>query len=251
MTQVGDIAVFIDPVTHHFTRDELFNPANPHNVDNAHAPYFHLRETFESKGIEVHTADFLMEGKKAAKTNVYFSFGILDNYEKLAQRNDVILSGYFTLDAPIVLPSTFRALRKISRYFKRVFSYTTSDAVERFGCKGLRFHKFHIPYCYDRVFDELWKKKDRKFLTLLNYNRLSRMKWQELYTERLKAVEYFSRFGEIDLYGLGWDRPPYRVGETRIPVTLTLIHRYLRQHLPFIRMHPYQDAVRRAYRGVA
>lgn len=251
MTNLNDITVFIDPVTHHFLNNELFNQSSAHNIDNAHAPYFYLRDLFRSKGIEVHTADFLVRGEKANKINVYFSLGIVENYKHLAKRDDVVLSGIFTFEAPIVQPSAYKELKTASKYFKRVFSYASAEALTRFGCSGLRFHKFHIPYAYERIFEDLWSKRDRKFLNLLNYNRLPRRSWHELYTERLRALEFFSRFGEIDLYGMGWDRAPYRVGETWIPTTLTRIHRHIREHVPLVRMHPYEKVIRKVYRGMA
>ena len=39
----------------------------------------------------------------------------------------------------------------------------------------------------------------------------------ELYTALLRAVEFFHRHGEIDLFGRNWDRMPARVGKTRTP----------------------------------
>src|SRR5262249_36634611 len=158
---------------------------------------------FRSYGIEVHTADYLLRGEKTSRVNVYFSLGMLRDYRALSRRRDVILSSFFTVDAPIVQPSAFRALRRVARYFRRIYSYTTPEAVERFGCKGLTFTPYCIPYPYDRVDEKLWGRTDRKFLVLLNYNRLCRRTWHELYTERLRALEYFSRFDEIDLYGFG------------------------------------------------
>ncbi len=249
--RLTDISVFIDPASHHFHRNELFNRRNPHNIDGAHTPYFYLQELFESAGIAVNTADYLIRGEKVNKRNVYFSLGVTDHYRMLAGRSNVTLSGFFTFEAPIVVPSLYRNLPKISRYFKRIYSYTTSAALASFGCENVTLSKFHIPYPFDRAIDDLWKNTDRKFLTLVNYNRLPRMKWQELYTERLRALEYFSRYGEIDLYGMGWDKPPYRVGETWIPVTLTRMNRYLHERLPFLRKHPYEKVIRKCYRGVA
>ena len=251
MTQARDVSVFIDPFTHHFLRDELFNPASRHNIDNAHAPYFHLRDVFAAHGIEVHTADYLVRRERENRLNVYFSLGMIEHYRALAARDDVMLSGFFTFEAPIVKPSIYRDLRRASRHIKRIYSYAPSAALRRFGCEGLRFEKFHIPYAYDRIIEQLWSRPKTKFLTLLNYNRLCRRTWHELYTERLRALEYFSRFDEIDLFGMGWDKPPYRVGDTWIPATLTFMHRYLREHVPFLRMHPYQDVIRKVWRGVA
>jgi hypothetical protein len=251
MTPPTGISVFIDPASHHFDRNELFNRQSPHNIDGAHTPYFYLQELFESLGIAVNTADYLVRGEKVNKRNVYFSLGVKDNYVQFAKRNDVVLSGFFTLEAPIVYPSLYRSLPEISKYFKRIYSYSTNSALERFGCGNVPLRKFHIPYPFDRIKEDLWQNTDRKFLTILNYNRLCRMTWRELYTERLRATEYFSRFDEIDLYGMGWDKPPYRVGETWIPVTLTRINRYLRENVPFLSKHPFEKVIRRSYRGVA
>jgi hypothetical protein len=250
-TQARDVTVFIDPVSHHFLRNELFNPDNRHNVQGAHGPYFLLRDTFAARGIEVHTADYLLSGEKANRVNVYFSFGMLDKWRTLAERPDVILSGFFTFDAPIIQPGVFRALPTLSRHFRRIYSYTTPEALAKFGCRDMTFHKLYIPYTGEGVIEELWSRTDRKFLTLLNYNRLSRHRWNELYTERLRALEYFSRFGEIDLYGIGWDRAPYVVGDTWIPATATRLHRWVREHVPFVRRHPWVDVIDKTWRGVA
>jgi hypothetical protein len=246
-----DISVFIDPVTPHFLRNELFDTGSVHNIDGAHGPYFHVKDLFESQGIEVNTADYLVRGLKRNKLNVYFSLGITDNYRRLAQDEDVVLSAYFTMDAPIVMPSHFKGLRTVSRHFNRIYCYSTPEALARYGCEGLTFSKLHIPYCYDRVLDGMWANEDRKFMCLLNYNRLCRRTWRELYTARLDACEYFSRFDEIDLYGFGWDRAPYVVGETWIPGRLTKINRYIHENVPGIRKHPYEKLIQRVWRGAA
>lgn len=251
MTSASDITVFIDPVTHHFLRNELFNPDGFHNIDGAHAPYFHIRDLFAANGIEVHTADYLRSGEKTNRLNVYFSLGMVDKYRRLATRDDVVLSGVFTFEAPIVQPSIYRALPRLSRSFRRIYSYTTPDALERFGCRGLHFNKLHIPYPRNRIIEELWSNSDRKFLTLLNWNRLCRRTWNELYTERLRALEFFSRYDEIDLYGIGWDRSPAVVGETWIPGTVRKMSRWVREHQPFVPMHPYEAVVRKTWRGKA
>jgi alpha(1,3/1,4) fucosyltransferase len=247
----SDISVFIDPVTRHFLGNELFNRGNAHNIDGAHAPYFYMKDVFEGQGVEVNTADYLLDGRKRNALNVYFSLGIIANYPKLLNRADVILSSYFTMDAPIVMPSYYRALPNIQRHFRRIYSYTTPAALARYGCADLSLTKFHIPYCADRIIEPLWANEDRSFLCLLNYNRLCRRTWRELYTARLEALDYFSRFDEIDLYGMAWDVPPYVVGETWIPATATKLHRYVRQRVPFLKMHPYERLIKKVWRGVA
>lgn len=248
---LSEISVFVDPVSHHFRRNELFNETSRHNIDGAHAPYFLLKRVLEAQGIEVNTGDYLADGSKRNKVNVYFSLGITENYRRLARRDDVILSSFFTFEAPIVQPSAYYALRDISKHFRRIYCYSTPRALARYGCAGLTFSKLHIPYCHDRIIPELWDNQDRSFLCLLNYNRLCRRTWQELYTERLRALEYFSRFDEIDLWGIGWDRAPYVVGETWIPATLTRVNEYIHQHVPFVKRHKYGHVIDKVWRGRA
>ena len=111
---------------------------------------------------------------------MYFSLGMVDKYRRLAERDDVILSAFFTIDAPIVQPRMFRKLPDMAKHFKRLYSYTSAEAVRRFGCGGVTLSKLHIPYCYDAVFEDLWAREDRAFLCILNYNRLCRRTWNEL-----------------------------------------------------------------------
>jgi hypothetical protein len=247
----ADISVFIDPSSHHFFCNELFNSQSPHNLDGSLNAYLYLRELFQSSGIEVNTGDYLLTGEKLKRRNVYFSLGVLEHYKVLAKRSDVILSGLFTMEAPIVQPSLYKSLPEADKYFRRIYSFTTGEALARFGCRNVNLSKFHIPYPYSRVIEELWQKTDRKFLNLLNCNRLCRRSWQELYTERLRAVDYFAQYDEIDLYGMHWEVPPYIVGETWIPATLTRINRYLYERFPSVRKRRFDCAIKKAYRGFA
>ena len=81
---------------------------------------------------------------------------------------------------------------------------------------------YHWPQSFDAVHDELWARRDRKFLVMMNTNKMPRSMTYELYTERLRAVEFFHRYGEIDLYGRYWDRMPIRVGESILPWTMRI-----------------------------
>ena len=47
---------------------------------------------------------------------------------------------------------------------------------------------------------------------MINMNKLPRLTKYELFTERMRAVEFFSRTNDIDLYGIGWDKASLRMG---------------------------------------
>jgi hypothetical protein len=103
------------------------------------------------------------------------------------------------------------------------------------------------------VHEDAWSRLDRRFLTMINANKLPRLYVDELYTERLRAVQYFNEYGEIDLYGVGWDGPPYQMGETWVPGSVRRLHRAAR--IRWERLRPPTDPLRvasaKAYRGPA
>jgi alpha(1,3/1,4) fucosyltransferase len=246
------VAIFVDPPSHHFLRNKLFEVGEAKlGGDDLLAPYRYVREFFQERGITVQTADFLPSKSNGTK-NVYISFGILTNYQRLAkERSDTVLSAYFAMECPIVEPRMYKELRTAQNYFKRIFSWSDSGSLERFVGGPLRCERFHWMQSFDDVHDEIWQQTDRKFLVMINANKLPRVYWQELYTERMKAVEYFSRYNEVDLYGKGWESPSIRVGRTRVPYTLKRVQYSLQKKWDKIRPDPLLVAARKAYRGVA
>jgi len=250
---LSDVALYIDPPSYHFLQDRLFNVGDGRqNGDDVNLPYAYLREVFGSNGIPVRTADFLPKEPGRCR-NVYVSMGMLSNYRKLARRGDTILSAFFAMECPIVEPSLYRELGDAQRSFKRIFSWSDSDSLERFVGGPLRCEPFRWPQAYEDVHENIWTRTDRKFLVMINANKLPRIYWQELYTERQRAVEFFSRTGEIDLYGVGWDGPPYRVGRAWIPVPATLrrVQRGILRYWQRVHPDPLLAAARRVFRGVA
>ena len=244
-----DVAVFIEPISRHFHEDRLLYP---HGVGGSYyEPYGKVRELFAERDIPVHTADLLRRGVDVRATNVYFAISNLSGYKELAGRKDVVLSALFHTEAPIVQPSVYRGTPEAGNYFKRVFSFSTATALARFGCGDTALERALIPEPHDKVFENLWGRRDRKFLSIVTQNRLPLLDDQELYTERLRAMEFFSRTGEIDLYGMGWDDLPARVGERRVklPGTVVRLERWVRSRIPLTRKHPYQEVIRRVYRG--
>jgi hypothetical protein len=67
----------------------------------------------------------------------------------------------------------------------------------------------------------------------------------------MRAIEYFSRYNEVDLYGKGWDKPSIRVGRTHVPYTLRRLEYYLKRKWDKVSPDPLLVAARKAYRGQA
>lgn len=252
MAASSRLTVFIDPFSHHFYRDELFNPLSRQNRDQILKPYVYLRERLESLGIKTHTADFLFKDERLSRLNLYFSLGIWGNYHRVARRGDTILSGFFAVEAPINDPRMYRKLPSLGTVFRRLYSYSDEVSLRPFvGGRPLKLEKFLFPQPFAEPLEEHWKNTNRRPLLLMNANKSARIKTQELYTERLRALEFFAHNGGIDLYGFGWNRHPYPVGFGRVTGRLMDIGLTAWERVTGQWRRRYGQTIVSTYRGVA
>lgn len=202
----------------------------------------------------MHTIDLLDDGTvEPAALNLYISFGPRSLKRELVARYGLVRSAFFALECPIVDPMLYLNLSSLSRSFRSTQAFATEDALRPFLRGPVRLEQFHLPNAYDNVLEERWSRVDRDFLTMINANKLPQLSLHELYSERLRAVEYFNRFGEIDLYGLGWHGPPYRVTATRVPSRVKALAHHARSRWEQVRppTDPLRRAARAAWRGAA
>lgn len=245
------LTLYVDPPSYHGERDRLFDVewARRTGGIDVLAPFVHLRDWLAERDVAVHTADLLPD--EANGTSAFVSFGMRDRYRKLVDRSDVVLSAFFAFECPIVEPSMYRDLEPASRAFRRVYSYSTEEALKPFLTGRVPLHSFRIPQFFDEAHPTLFDRGDRDFLVMINGNKAPSVSYQELYTERLRALTYFERFREVDLYGIGWDGPVMRVGDSRLP---GFARRWsYRAQRRWQKLRPPMDetsqAVRRSYRG--
>lgn len=249
---VGDrgITLFIDPVTYHFERNRLFSTQTQwHGGDTVLEPYRYLREWMAQRGVRVHTGDALLRGEGLSERNLYVSLGTRHRYGKLVGRDDVALSAFIVMDCPAVEPRLYTCLSDAAKAFKRIYSFSTAEALRPFLRGPVELLPFHIPQSWDVVHDDVWANDARRFLTMVNSNKLPRDYTNELYSERLRAVEFFARTAEIDLYGVGWAHAPFQLGETWVPRSGRRIGHHLRTWWLARRPTPELAAARAAYGG--
>ncbi|MBA2643089.1 MAG: hypothetical protein H0U82_09205 [Actinobacteria bacterium] len=245
----ASVALFIDPFSAHFEHDRLFDVrTNQRTSDDILAPWVHLRRRLNDLDVVVHTADMLE--RVAADLNIFVSLGQRVRFRRVADRPDVVLSAFFAFECPIVEPQLYADLGYASRHFRRMYSFSAYDALRPFLTGPVELRSFRLPQAFDEVDEQSWQRADREFLTIINANKLPRLSNEELYTERLRAVEYFARYGEIDLYGVGWDGPPYRMGgRTRMPAVVRRAMRRLRSRGYRRTKDPLWSSAQRVYRG--
>ena len=223
--QAHRVAVYLDPPTNHFYGGRLFaRESNPYAGDKILAPFAAVEERLEASGIPVRTMDCLPEVPDG-RQNIIISYGTPDRmpsqsvarYRALSTRPDITLSALFAMECPIVEPLLFEALPQLHRLFRRIMSWSDTTSLLPFTRTPVAVEHFSWPQSFHEVHEQLWSQTDRQFLLMMNANKLPRLYVDELYTARLRAVEYFNRFGEIDLYGRNWTSAPRRVGKTRTP----------------------------------
>jgi hypothetical protein len=254
---VNNLAIYIDPPSHHFHNDRLFAPgAAALTGDNMHAPWIAVRDHFGARGIPVHTGDLLV-GASASQQKVYFSAGMLDNYRRIASRADIIVSAFMAFECPVVEPKPYREFPRLSKAFRHILTWSDSESLLPFTGRLVPCERFQWPQSSDCVHEQIWSRRDRGFLVMINANKLPRLYWQELYTARLQAIEYFHRYREIDLYGPGWERMPSRVGASVVPMAVRRLYRTSGAELALWQLkqrvapNPLYAAAAAASRGVA
>lgn len=212
--------VFIDPSYPAYYEDRLFDIANPVlNRDGTLEPLYRLHSALNEQNIDVHTADFLLDGKIKGSVNDYYSLGLLDNYPKLIGRENIRLRSFLILEPPAVAPKLYRALPKLTRHFERVYLHNTlGDGYSLRGVDQSKLHKLYWPQPNRDVIEPWWSNHDRQNrIVVINGNHIPRSFRGQLYGKRIEAMAHLSKLGVVDLYGRGWDQwwshrsmwPPY------------------------------------------
>jgi alpha(1,3/1,4) fucosyltransferase len=247
----SDLTLLIDPVTYHFEKDAMFDASRmPKEEAEFLGRWAHLRPWFQKRGIKVHTADRYFCGEVRSSRYVFISFGQANRYRQIAHRPEFVLSAFFAMESPIVEPTQYYTrLHLLQKHFKRIFTFTDISAFAPFLRGPVQSQLFHLPYMYDSVNPRLWGQCDRKFLVMINHNKLPAVTWNELFTERMRAVEFFAGSKEIDLYGLGWDGPSFQLGGSTLPGAIQKMRRALQKQWQRLRPVPALQAARQVYCG--
>ncbi|HWF09869.1 MAG TPA: hypothetical protein VG297_15485, partial [Bryobacteraceae bacterium] len=189
MGEHSRVALYLEPATHHFLRDRLFDSNFAgHAGDQILAPYTYLKEFLTARGIAVRTADYF-PAKPDGKLNIYITLGNFSRYRELASRPDAVLSAAIPLECPTVEPSMYREVREAQHLFRRVYSWSDSQSLEPYAGGPIRCLPMRWPQSFDSVHENVWSRTDRGFMVMLNGNKLPRYRTpgRELYSERMRA----------------------------------------------------------------
>lgn len=202
--------IFIDPSSEHFYENRLFDLENSFlNRDGTLLPFARLKNHYKSKGVEVHTADYLMRNERLGDVNEYWSLGILDRYEAIRGNENVVLKGFLLLEPPLVAPKMYQCLPAISAAFEKVFVHNTiGDGYSLSGSHLEALHSFKWPQPYATELEPYWSntRRSKKIVVIAGHHH---PKWRkpEYYSKRIEAVAELAAINAVDLYGRGWDKP--------------------------------------------
>jgi len=242
------VGIYIDLASARMLEDRIFEQATGRYHSSLARCLAFVKSTFEAQGVHVHTADRLPE-PTTSDTHLYISIGNHANYVALSKRPDVVLSAFMVTESPVVEPRIFQDLQRAKHHFKRIFSCIDQAEIPRFAGSPVDCIPLRWPIDFHGVDLPLWSNSERSFLVMVNMNKLPRLTYHELFTERMRAVEFFSRTGDIDLYGIDWDKASRKMGRTWVPWTLRRIQMAFQDRFDKIHPDPLLVAARKVYKG--
>lgn len=209
MNTIKNNPIFIDPSSHDYNEDRLFDHTHTVlNRDDTLAPFIRLRQALGRDGIDVHTADYVPQAAAPGQASDYYSLGTLGNYPRLQQRDDVNLRAFVIFEPPVVDPRLYRALPALTAAFERVYIHNTEgDGYSLEGVDRSKLRKLYWPQPHKDVLTDFWHREQRlRRMVMINGNHKPTSAHNELYSRRIEALAALSVFGKVDLFGRGWER---------------------------------------------
>lgn len=200
--------VFIDPPSNHYYQNKMFDGKDDKlNRDGCLLPYHRLATALKAQGIQINTADIFFQRADATAHDDYYSFGILDNFEKL-EKQGALLKGFLLFEPPIVCPETYQILPELTAAFDRVYVHNIiGDGYSLQGVDQSKLRKLFWPQPFKGVLEQHWGKGDRlNRIVVINGNHKPKSRTGELYSRRIEAMAALAKLDVVDLYGVGWDK---------------------------------------------
>ncbi|SNX52917.1 glycosyltransferase family 10 [Thermoanaerobacterium sp. RBIITD] len=196
--------ILLYPWGDYYLNNKIFYDKNFYNLCTVEKnPILLLKEELKSLNYDLITidngnldeAEYIIFFEVPSKNNTYYRECI-----KKKLYHKMIL---FLWEPPVVNPKNYDKI--IHENFTYIFTWR-DDLVD-----NKKYFKFYYPQpsSVPEIVNVQFEKK--KFCTLIAGNKISKVKG-ELYSERIKAIEYFEKnnIKSFDLFGRGWNKPRNR-----------------------------------------
>lgn len=187
--------IYLVCTSDYYYENRIFDIHSQRNRDNAFHPYYRLREEWRRHGVALNTFDFATRDDTPPSALLFVdvpgNVGVL-----LSEFRDV--PKYLILLETEVISAKGWDFDTHSR-FEKIFTWR-DDLVD-----NRRYFKINFPQTFpDEIEGGLPNRE--KFCTMIAGNKRSRHPL-ELYSERVRAIEWFERNHpeDFDLYGFGWN----------------------------------------------
>jgi len=197
--------------------NKLFIPELAYKISHTILPVCYLSAIASAEGIKFITPDMYlrMENKPPAllisHLNSRVSSDLVNNFS--GRVKPLILA---CQESPFIATRFYVDLPFVSKKFK--YSFVFSGMGKMISGKSI-YRQMFFPEPYSLADFTPKNFKEKKFITMVSgvksvsnwkKNILLKLMYgfsvREVYSERLKAIEYFSKKDEFDLYGRGWDK---------------------------------------------
>jgi len=211
--------VYFFPFSESGLKNRLFEPySNPKaNVP----PFDYLKSYLERNNIEARTIDLWDESQDGqSDLLIVFDHPPVGIYKFLYRLRDLVRRKD---TFPIKNHRLFKILPKFKRkvlmqwesavnnpwVYKNIPSIVAHYDQSYFIPKASGFSHFYYPQNFNHLNQTHFGKPRTKFMVMMNSFTQAKGFWQfELYSHRVKALEFFGQRDEIDLYGPRWGSPP-------------------------------------------
>jgi hypothetical protein len=192
------INVFIDPFSNVYLSNKLFSYDKAFNRDDCLSVWRYLKKYCFEKNINLNTIDL----RNTEDDNCEDVFVSLNHKKNSALKNNrfkkIIV---FQFEPLVVMLDVYKNINHLSKIYDEIFLSCTSS--------NYKCGYFNWPQIHNNIIPYYWENTNRFFLTMINMNKKHCSRHKELYSQRIKAVKFFGRANDIDLYGFGWDNRPF------------------------------------------
>jgi hypothetical protein len=194
------INLYIDPFSEVYLGNKIFGYDKLLNRDDCLSPYRYLKNYCLERDININTVDLWNE-KDNGHENIIVSFNHKKSLALKNKNNKFFKKILYHFEPPVVTPSVYKNINDLFKIYDEIFFSCILD--------NSKCGYFNWPQPHNNVIPNYWENTNRAFLTMINMNKKPYSRHKELYSQRIKAVKFFGRTNDIDLYGFGWDKRPY------------------------------------------
>ena len=217
--------IYLICTSDYYYENRIFDIHSKQNRDNSFYPYYRLREEWRRHGIALNTFDFA--ARDVTRPSALLFIDVPDNV-------GILLSEFQDVPKYLILLETEVISAKgwdfdLHTHFVKIFTWR-DDLID-----NRRYFKINFPQTFPDEIRFGFQNRE-KLCTMIAGNKRSRHP-MELYSERVRAIEWFERNHpeDFDLYGFGWNED--RFSHLLPPLALKYVKPLAKMMFPYFKSY--------------